>query len=274
MDQQGELAEKSPEELIPPPPIGQQTERWVEAVRSAPAIKPAPSVLSTEVPPSFESLHTPTDDGGAKEMVIREDNMKFPPSMKWERPKPESRREGISQLEIPSLERTASNGSQRRQPSPQLLMSDDKEPYYLNTDVEDEDSETDNSSKKAMTLSGGEIIKTSELIALSQALTIRPAGSENSFYSGSSYIDEDVPRSMAYRPKRLEGTSPQPGAIMIPTPGGKSGDRLGSGSLPDTLHLAPDEKGNEIPPDAKWTKINRRLVSPEVLNQDGRRYEA
>jgi hypothetical protein len=49
---------------------------------------------------------------------------------------------------------------------------------------------------------------------------------------------------------------------------------LGLGSLPDALHLAPDEKGNEIPPDAKWTKINRRLVSPEVLNQDGRRYEA
>lgn len=43
---------------------------------------------------------------------------------------------------------------------------------------------------------------------------------------------------------------------------------------PRLVTLAPDEFGIPIPDDAKWTKITRRLVSPEVLEQDQRRYEA
>lgn len=43
---------------------------------------------------------------------------------------------------------------------------------------------------------------------------------------------------------------------------------------PRSVSLAPDSLGNPIPPDAKWTKIRRSLVSLEVLNQDGHRYEA
>lgn len=38
--------------------------------------------------------------------------------------------------------------------------------------------------------------------------------------------------------------------------------------------LAPDRFGHEIPLDAQWTKIKRSLVSPEVLEQAGVRYEA
>jgi len=38
--------------------------------------------------------------------------------------------------------------------------------------------------------------------------------------------------------------------------------------------LAPDSKGQEIPLDAKWTKIKRSLVSPVVLDRAGVRYEA
>jgi hypothetical protein len=36
---------------------------------------------------------------------------------------------------------------------------------------------------------------------------------------------------------------------------------------------APDQYGNEVSINAKWTKISRNLVSPEVLEQDGKRYE-
>ena len=68
---------------------------------------------------------------------------------------------------------------------------------------------------------------------------------------------------------------------MIPTPATTDPRRLIDGLAtsprPNTsipVKLAPDEQGKEIPPDAKWTKINRRLVSPEVLIQDGRRFEA
>lgn len=38
--------------------------------------------------------------------------------------------------------------------------------------------------------------------------------------------------------------------------------------------LKPDRYGNEIPIDATWTKISRRLVSPVVLDRAGVRYEA
>lgn len=66
-------------------------ERWLEDVQSAP---------SEDTPPSFDSLNTGTDDTGTKEMVIREDNMKFPPSMKLERLKPETRRDGDTQRQL------------------------------------------------------------------------------------------------------------------------------------------------------------------------------
>ncbi|KAI0103829.1 hypothetical protein GGR51DRAFT_243619 [Nemania sp. FL0031] len=38
--------------------------------------------------------------------------------------------------------------------------------------------------------------------------------------------------------------------------------------------LGPDSQGREIPLDAKWTRIRRSLVSPEVLAREGLRYEA
>jgi len=63
---------------------GVNPERWLEDVRST---------GSEGVPPSFDSLKTATDDSGAKEIVIREDNMKFPQSMKLERMKPEPRQD-------------------------------------------------------------------------------------------------------------------------------------------------------------------------------------
>lgn len=85
-------------------------------------------------------------------------------------------------------------------------------------------------------------------------------------------------RSIAIRPKNPGefGSSPsRPGAIPIPSanPRGSS-DGFGTSPRPEPVRLAPDEYGNEIPSDAKWTRINRRLVSPEVLDQDHRRYEA
>ncbi|KAI0405619.1 hypothetical protein F4802DRAFT_606654 [Xylaria palmicola] len=38
--------------------------------------------------------------------------------------------------------------------------------------------------------------------------------------------------------------------------------------------LGPDSQGREIPLDAKWTRIRRSLVSPEVVGREGLRYEA
>lgn len=43
---------------------------------------------------------------------------------------------------------------------------------------------------------------------------------------------------------------------------------------PRSSRLAPDSKGADIPLEAKWTRIKRSLVSPEVLDRAGMRYEA
>lgn len=51
-----------------------------------------------------------------------------------------------------------------------------------------------------------------------------------------------------------------------PAPGGQSPQRY--------ARLAPDSLGRDIPLDAHWTRIKRSLISPEVLNQAGVRYEA
>lgn len=219
-------------------------------------------------------------------MGPREENMKFPPSMRFERPKPETRPgESPRQLVVPSPieahDRRRSEGGQR-QPSPTLKVttSDEKEVIYFNTSGSSEDdSETENSSKRSKS-PGKDIIDTKELMAMSQALTLRPQGSPTSSRGHGSFGEADAMRSMAQRPKnQLEyGSSPlQLGAMPIPQPNPRSS----AGSFgtsprqePMPMRLAPDANGNEIPLDAKWTRINRRLVSPEVLNQDGRRYEA
>jgi hypothetical protein len=72
-----------PQPLAPAQQPGVNPQHWLDSVHSPP--------LSEGPPPSFESLNTPTDDGSAKEMVVREENMKFPQSMKFERRKPETR---------------------------------------------------------------------------------------------------------------------------------------------------------------------------------------
>ncbi|KAH7041535.1 uncharacterized protein B0I36DRAFT_371698 [Microdochium trichocladiopsis] len=46
------------------------------------------------------------------------------------------------------------------------------------------------------------------------------------------------------------------------------------GGLPRATRLAPDSQGNDIPLEAKWTRIKRSLVSIEVLAQRGLRFEA
>lgn len=285
IDQQGLLEPVPTDPQLPPPPVGPNTERWLENAMVLPLQTGSSTAeASSSGPPSFDSLNTPTDSGGAKEMVIREDNMKYPLSMKLQRPKPESRRENSQkQLVIPldgQLGGSSRSVSPTVSPIPLPAISSEKDPYYLNTDgSSNEGSDTDDSSKQSMSPSYGQIITTKNLIAMSQALTIR-SQSPTTFRSQSSFIDEGDPRSMATRSmKQLDlGTTPsQSGAVPNSSAIEEASSErpsTGARSRPVPTLLAPDSHGDEIPPDAKWTKINRRLVSPEVLDQDHRRYEA
>jgi hypothetical protein len=163
-------------------------------------------------------------------------------------------------------------------PVPHLKIQDEKKPQYFNTSGSDSDSESDTSSSSGSN-SEGSIIRTSELVALSQALSVRPVALPSSFGSNISYGDYNVRRSIEYPSQgsaNLGSSSSQ--AVSIPIRSGSvnsaSRDGFGTSPRPDPFRLAPDSQGNPIPLDAKWTKINRRLVSPEVLDQERRRYEA
>ena len=82
IDSQGLLDE---EPLASPTPLtseGINPGRWAQSVDS-----------SENVPPSFSSLNLSTHDGGAKELLRQEENMKFPASMKLERPQPETKKD-------------------------------------------------------------------------------------------------------------------------------------------------------------------------------------
>jgi hypothetical protein len=166
---------------------------------------------------------------------------------------------------------------------PKLITSnekDEKEVQYYNTDgSSDEDSESENSSKHSKAPQMGLVIKTTDLFKPNQGLKLLLPASPSSFRSSQgSFGEDDAMRSIAIRPKNTGdfGSSPsRPGAIPIPSANLRnSSERFGASPASEPTRLAPDEHGNEIPPDAKWTRINRRLVSPEVLEQDHRRYEA
>lgn len=269
MDQEGLLDNPPSEEFIPPHPAGQQAKRQLEATPAAP-----PEI---NAPPPFPPVQK--DDTGTKEMLAREDNMKFPQSMKFEHRKPESRVDAPLRVEMTQLSKPT--------------LPDTKDPYFINTDgTSEEDNDSDSSVERPKSPTHGEVIKTIELIALSQAVMLRPpagALAPGSFNAGSF---DDRARSIPHRPRGNEypASPSQPGAMAIPLPKPQTqynnhlatsplpnapyNDRLGTSPRPDASYLAPDQKGNEIKPDALWTKIDRRLVSPEVLAQDGRRYEA
>ncbi|RGP61762.1 hypothetical protein FSPOR_9759 [Fusarium sporotrichioides] len=78
------------------------------------------------------------------------------------------------------------------------------------------------------------------------------ASSSTAHHHGAS------PRSMPSMPHHLNSGPPS----------------YGSSPRSSAPRLAPDRWGNEIPPDAQWTRIRRERVSPEVLERAGVRYEA
>ena len=176
---------------------------------------------------------------------------------------------------------------------PKLITSDEKQVQYYNTDgSSDGDSESEGSSRgRHMSLipSKGpqmgvvvmtcDLFKTLSPFSTNQGLKLTLPPSPTSFRSSQgSFGEEDAIHSIAIRPKNPAEFASSPsrtGSIpILATNPRHSNESFATSPQPETIRLAPDEHGNEIPPNAHWTKINRRLVSPEVMEQDHRRYEA
>ncbi len=108
-----------------------------------------------------------------------------------------------------------------------------------------------------------------------QALSISP---NNQALTGTSprYVPPILPpysspTSSIMSPPPAYGSSP---SFSTAFPAASSPTYSPNAPPPRVSRLAPDSKGMEIPLDAKWTKIRRTLVSPEILEKAGVRYEA
>lgn len=254
------MEEVAVDPLAPPTKIGGvNPERWLQSVQSEP---------SDGVPPSFSSLNLGSDESGPKALATKEDNMKYPTSMKSTPRSPESRAVQPQQPYFAPREdqiRRSSEGS-RQLAVPRLITSDGREPVVHHPDSSsDEDDDHAHSSLRPP--EKGLIIRTSDLVDSSKALMLSPSESNYDKPWDGSFGPDSTPRTIM--PEVEYGTSPN-WRDQVP-------DTLLQNMRTSNNHnvkLAPDQYGREIPPDAKWTKVNRRLVSTEVLDQDGRRYEA
>ncbi|KAH7308028.1 hypothetical protein B0I35DRAFT_483321 [Stachybotrys elegans] len=98
--------------------------------------------------------------------------------------------------------------------------------------------------------------------------------------TSQKYLPPHVAGSLTYEPDL--SASPNAGLLgTAPRAIPQAGSYTGSAPPPSygtsprfNSRLAPDRYGHEIPMDAPWTRIKRTLVSPEVLERAGVRYEA
>ncbi|KAL0931475.1 uncharacterized protein CTRU02_214210 [Colletotrichum truncatum] len=103
--------------------------------------------------------------------------------------------------------------------------------------------------------------------------------SPSSASPSSRYLPPDVAAVRAAAefsssPTSNTGVSPR-FVPPIPFPnGGPPPTSYGASPRTSASRLAPDRYGMDIPLEAKWTRIRRALVSPEVLERAGVRYEA
>ncbi|GKT54300.1 hypothetical protein ColTof4_06445 [Colletotrichum tofieldiae] len=104
--------------------------------------------------------------------------------------------------------------------------------------------------------------------------------SPSSASPSSRYLPPDVAAARAAAdfsssPNNL-GVSPR---FVPPIPshasnGGPPSSTYGASPRTSQTRIAPDRYGMDIPMEAKWTRIRRALVSPEILERAGVRYEA
>ncbi|CAD6440159.1 2791c622-aff8-4e39-aaf0-0d036e68079a [Sclerotinia trifoliorum] len=269
MEQDGLLAREPPTLQIPSP-MSPHPERWINSTHSK---------SSHAQPLSFDSIGR--DDSGVKEMIQREENVRFPTSMKLERLKPEPHLdtwfEGQPERQPSSIRGQLSPSLTPKISAAQLI----KPERQLDTSG----SEYDTSSiHRHQTKSPPNIIQTSDLslFPVIETPQLFPPPSPSTHHLQSH--PNEATRSMALKPSRrsdratskrtrrvrfdLSDSQPSP---KMNTPVTVTSPRHDS-TVP-VARLGPDSNGKEISPGAIWTRVKRSLISLEVLDQDGRRYE-
>ncbi|KAG6018615.1 hypothetical protein E4U41_003731 [Claviceps citrina] len=137
------------------------------------------------------------------------------------------------------------------------------------------------SSEDASNKEGGEpsdslalaLISTEDLVAMDD-MNSRLAGMHLHPAAASYFSAQQMKRGSDSLPSGMAGSWPPPHVATAGQPGQSLMAKSPSRSPSMTTRLAPDRYGKEIPPDAAWTKVKRSLVSPEVLQRAGVRYEA
>jgi hypothetical protein len=223
------------------------------------------------------------DGFSPKEMYPTTSNEKFPPGMKLERMRPE-----------------------QHPPYPSSLPTQSTAISYDPRSSDDGDVD-DDSSDNSMAL----VISTRDLMALDKREADLAIAMDNMRLQGPHYAHDpnvvsspqgrylpppanagllpsptlDAVDQFGLSPRFLPpvapppyGTSPPPtlhhNSVSAPALTGGPPSAAGGQSPQRYARLAPDSLGRDIPLDAHWTRIKRSLISPEVLNQAGVRYEA
>lgn len=246
IDQKGLLEEVAIDPKRPPTKVGGiNPERWLESVQND---------SNNGIAPALSAMSIGSDGSSAKELSPTETNSKFLPSMKISKPNNDLPSRYLSPIE--EQPRRNSDGTRPR------AMQQSETPSGRDVAIYDSDSSSDEDSRRSLVQSKPSstslIIRTSDLIATAPSSAVPESGRKRG--------DPLAPKSAEVQVEY--GSSPN-WRDTIPAP-----DSSKSRISGEEKRLAPDEYGNEIPADAKWTKVTRRLISPEVLEQDRRRYEA
>ncbi|KAL2752338.1 hypothetical protein ACRALDRAFT_2044173 [Sodiomyces alcalophilus JCM 7366] len=281
-----ELESNATDDSGPPPSVRGLLEQEQEREREQTTGMPPPPNLTLAPPIPHPHLHQQQrGDHSPKEVVNPHfENDKYGPDMRTMRRMPEQRPPSIpsspsQRLNPPALPAQSSVLSYDRRPS------DDEYDQNANANVQ-----TRSLDDAFALISTRDLMAADGLIPHMAALQLQP-GPAHANYGVSptslSAMTRYLPAELAATGPDLSSspnnmymaTSPRSMPPLPPYPDAQPSSPPYDNYYHNTpqrqpSRLAPDRYGMDIPLDAQWTKIRRSLVSPEVLERAGVRYEA
>ncbi|KAI0432202.1 hypothetical protein F5Y09DRAFT_339865 [Xylaria sp. FL1042] len=243
-----------------------------------------------DISPPYPAHPAPTDIGESDPYSPNVNNEKFFPSMKMERlrydgypPQPtqlSTRDTGLSYDHQACSDESESTTGSMALISTKELMALDRQ----NTDLAAAMDNLHVHNVPAFMQTHGNYVTTSSRPqrylppSSSQPLLLSPSDRSYTLDEHYDYDHDPPPRYVpSLPPPPLGGERSSPPTInsnSVSAPSLIQKDTTISPTNQRVTRLGPDSQGREIQPDAKWTRIRRSLVSPEVLAREGLRYEA